>query len=114
MDAGALPTASFVLGDGGVSKSGNVSNAARVVAGMRPSFRACYNALLGRNREAQGTVRVTLRVNCVGRVIALHATAHGIDRETVACMFDTAMKAQFEPPEGGSAVINVPVTFVKM
>ena len=46
-------------------------------------------------------------------MIALHATANGIDREAVACMFDTAMKAQFEQPTGGLAVIKVPVTFVK-
>jgi hypothetical protein len=31
----------------------------------------------------------------------------------VACVRNRASQAQFDPPEGGSSAIDVPVTFVK-
>ena len=38
--------------------SGTVSNAARVVEGMRSDFRRCYNADLAMNPHAEGSVKL--------------------------------------------------------
>src|SRR5687768_11614240 len=45
----------------GVSSStqgGNISNAARVVAAMRPAFRACYQKGLDKNPDSQGSIKM--------------------------------------------------------
>jgi hypothetical protein len=100
--------------DGGAGPaSRNITNAADVVGAMRPRFRACYQALLEhRNPRAAGRVRLRLRVDCEGRIRSMDAEASGVDRETVECMFATARGDRFDPPEGGSAVVSIPVTFV--
>src|SRR5882724_9821258 len=69
--------------DAGALRPGTVSNAARVVASMRGEFRACYQAALGANRSAAGTVRLTMRIACDGLVVGLSAKAQGIPEETV-------------------------------
>ena len=90
-----------------------VGNAAPVIAGMRAAFRSCYHDLLVRDRLAEGTVRLNFIVDCEGTVTSIHAAAHGVDRETVDCMFTRVAKSRFAPPEGGWARIEVPVTFVR-
>jgi hypothetical protein len=101
--------------DGGATPSpGTISNAARVVAGMRSRFRACYQALLDeRNRNAVGQVRLSIRVDCEGRIEAMTARVSGVDKETVECMFAAVGDDHFDPPAGGKAVVNVPVNFAQ-
>jgi hypothetical protein len=90
-----------------------VGNAAQVIADMRAAFRSCFQELLARDRLAEGTVRLNFLVDCEGTVTSIHAAAHGVDRETVGCMFTRVAKSRFAPPEGGWARIQVPVTFVR-
>ncbi|MCA9597075.1 MAG: AgmX/PglI C-terminal domain-containing protein [Myxococcales bacterium] len=107
------PKGAASVGGAAVS-GGTVSNASRVVAGMRAGFRACYNRGLQENPDAQGSIRLTIRVGPGGEVQGVSASAGGnLPGSVVSCVRSRASAAQFDPPEGGSAVINVPVTFVK-
>jgi outer membrane biosynthesis protein TonB len=100
---------------GGTSVSGGmISNASRVIAGMRPGFRACYMRGLDENPDAQGSIRLTIRVGPGGEVQSVNAIPSGnLPASVVACVRNRASQAQFDPPEGGSSAIDVPVTFVK-
>jgi Vault protein inter-alpha-trypsin domain/von Willebrand factor type A domain len=99
---------------GGVAVSGGtVSNAARVAAGMRAGFRACYQRGLQENPDAQGSVRLTMRIGPSGEVVAVAPSPAGsLPSSVVACVVSRAQRAQFDAPEGGAATIVVPVTFV--
>ena len=81
---------------------------------MRPGFRDCYMQALKRNREHQGSVRLSFRVNCEGYISSIHGTLRGhLDEDTVHCIFAAAKDARFEPPLGGAAVVNVPVNLMR-
>jgi hypothetical protein len=89
-------------GDAGTESQSNISNAAKVVSEMRPGFRDCYMQALKRNREHQGSVRLSFRVNCEGYISSIHGTLRGhLDEDTVHCIFAAAKDARFEPPLGG-------------
>jgi hypothetical protein len=99
---------------GGAAVSGGaVANASRVVAGMRAGFRNCFNRELASNPDAQGTIRLTIRVGPGGEVQNVTAAPSGNLGSAVECVKARARSASFDPPEGGSAVVVVPVTFVK-
>ncbi|MBM4361722.1 MAG: AgmX/PglI C-terminal domain-containing protein, partial [Deltaproteobacteria bacterium] len=100
---------------GGANVSGGqVSNAARVVAGMRAGFRNCYNRALAQNPDVEGRISLAIRVGPGGEVQSVNATASGgLPDGVVSCVKARAQAAQFDPPQGGSAVVQVPVTFVK-
>lgn len=107
------PKGNADVGKPGVS-GGNVSNAARVVAGMRAGFRSCYQRGLSENPDAAGSIRLTIRVGPGGEVAGVTPAPSGsLPPSVIACVVARAQAAQFDPPEGGSAVIAVPVTFVK-
>lgn len=109
----AGPKGNASVGGPAVS-GGSVSNAARVVAGMRAGFRACYQRGLNENPDAQGNIRLTIKVGPGGEVTGVTATPSGnLPPSVVACVQSRARAAQFDAPEGGSAAIVVPVTFVK-
>lgn len=109
----AGPKGNASVGGAAVS-GGTVSNASRVVAGMRAGFRACYNRGLSENPDAQGSIRLTIRVGPGGEVQGVTASPSGnLPGSVVSCVQSRASAAAFDPPEGGSAVIVVPVSFVK-
>ena len=69
---------------------------------------------LAENPDASGSVRLTIRVGAGGEVAGVTATPSGsLPASVVACVQARAQAAQFDAPEGGSAVIAVPVSFVK-
>jgi outer membrane biosynthesis protein TonB len=107
------PKGSANVGGAAVS-GGSVSNAARVVAGMRAGFRACYQRGLNENPDSAGNIKLTIKVGPGGEVQGVSASPSGsLPASVVSCVQARAQAAQFDPPEGGTAVINVPVTFVK-
>jgi hypothetical protein len=107
------PKGNASVGGAAVS-GGNVSNAARVVAGMRAGFRNCYQRGLAENPDAAGSIRLTIRVGAGGEVAGVQAAPSGsLPASVISCVQARAQAAQFDPPEGGAAVIAVPVTFVK-
>jgi len=108
----AGPKGNAAVGGANVS-GGTVSNAQRVVAGMRAGFRNCYNRELAQNPDAQGSIRLTIRVGPGGEVAGVSAVPSGNLGSAVACVKARAQAAQFDPPQGGSAVVVVPVSFVK-
>ncbi len=93
---------------------GSISNAAKVVAAMRAAFRACYQRGLDQNPDAQGSIKMGIRVGPGGEVTNVSATPSGnLPPSVVDCVTARARRAQFDPPEGGAATVQVPVTFVK-
>lgn len=107
------PSGNASVGGAAVS-GGNVSNAARVVAGMRAGFRNCYQRGLAENPDAAGSIRLTIRVGPGGEVAGVSPSPSGnLPASVISCVVARAQAAQFDAPEGGSAVIAVPVTFVK-
>ncbi|HEX2876877.1 MAG TPA: AgmX/PglI C-terminal domain-containing protein [Polyangiaceae bacterium] len=109
----AGPKGNASVGGAAVS-GGTVSNAARVVAGMRAGFRNCYQRGLAESPDAAGSIRLTIRVGAGGEVAGVSPAASGsLPASVISCVVARAQAAQFDPPEGGSAVIAVPVTFVK-
>lgn len=94
--------------------AGNVSNANSVIAGMRAGFRRCYQKALGENPDIEGSVRLMIKVGPGGEVSGVTASPTGnLPASVVSCVQARARSGQFAPPDGGSAVIQVPVTFVK-
>lgn len=107
------PKGSASTGAANVS-GGTVSNAARVVAGMRAGFRNCYNRALSQNPDVEGRISLSIRVGPGGEVQGVTAAPSGnLPDSVVSCVKARAQAAQFDPPQGGLAVIQVPVTFVK-
>jgi hypothetical protein len=97
---------------GGTSHPRSASNAARVVAGMRAGFRACYNAALADLPSLTGCVRLAIVIGPDGNVQRVKATSGGLPYSLVSCVEARASRAFFDPPAGGRAVITVPVGFV--
>jgi outer membrane biosynthesis protein TonB len=107
------PRGSADVGDASVA-GGTVSDASRVVAQMRAGFRGCYNRGLSANPDIEGKIALTIQVNASGEVSNVVATKTGnLPDEVVNCVKDRAKRATFSPPQGGAAVIQVPVSFVK-
>jgi hypothetical protein len=93
-------------------RGGQVSNAERVVAGMKAGFRACYNRGLASNPDLQGSVKITAKIGPNGEVIsATPAGGGGLGDEVVSCLVRRVQSANFNPPEGGGASIVIPITF---
>jgi hypothetical protein len=92
---------------------GTVSNAAKVVSAMRSDFRHCYQTALADEPKLEGSVRLLMRVAADGSVSEATGTPNSLSPAVVDCILRRAYQAKFEPPEGGSAVIVVPITFVR-
>lgn len=96
---------------GGTAVSGgNVSNAARVIAGLRSGLRECYQR---EQSDVEGAIRFRLTVGAGGAVTAVNAQpSGGATGGLVQCTTARVRAAKFDAPEGGSATIAFPVTFV--
>jgi Ca-activated chloride channel family protein len=111
----AIPNVKGNASVGGAAVSGGtVSNAARVVAGMRAGFRACFQRGLAEDPTLQGgSLRLTINVAVDGTVRSATpgAVTGNLPASVVGCVVGRAIRAQFDAPEGGNATITVPVTF---
>lgn len=93
---------------------GSVSNAQSVIAGMRAGFRRCYQQALDQNPDIQGSIRLTIRVGPGGEVTGVSSSSTGnLPPSVIACVEARARAGQFAPPEGGSAIVEAPITLVK-
>lgn len=107
------PRGNASVGDATVA-GGTVSDASRVVAQMRAGFRACYNRGLADNPDIEGKIALTIKVGPTGQVASVVANKTGnIPPDVLECVKARAVSATFTPPQGGAAVIQVPVSFVK-
>lgn len=99
---------------GAAVSGGSVGNASSVVARMSAGFRACYNRGLAQNPDSSGRIDLKIRVGAGGEVTGVAATSSGnIPASVLNCVKGRARAARFAPPDGGQAVVAVPVTFVK-
>jgi TonB family protein len=97
-----------------VNAGAHITNADAVVAAMRAGFKRCYERALAQNADAEGRIALSIRVGPGGEVQSVSADTSGnLPPSVGACVSARARAAQFEPPEGGLAVVQVPVTFVK-
>lgn len=98
---------------GGHTPVGHVKDVMRVVLNLRPAFHACYRHELEGNPDAQGKVRLTLKIGAGGEVDNVSATRSGnLSSTVVSCMIRHARTAEFDPPTEGSAIVDVPVSLV--
>jgi hypothetical protein len=82
-----------------------------LVRGLRPAFRACFERFVDRHPlTSGGSVRLTLGVDCEGRVTRMRALVRNVDRAMTACMMRAALATRFDPPSAGIAVVDIPTT----
>lgn len=88
------------------------SDADRVIAGLRSKFRLCYKAGLADDPKMQGRVLLSVRVSPVGAVDSVGtATVTGLSYKVVSCLEGVLRSAQFSPPGGTGATLQVPAIF---
>jgi hypothetical protein len=91
---------------------GFIPNADQTVAGMRAGFRQCYQEELS-SGGLGGQATLIVSVGAGGVVEQVSAQNHGMDARTIDCLTAEAKRARFDPPRGGHAVLQVPVTLVR-
>lgn len=105
------PRANVTLGAPVVS-GGSIANVARVMASMRPGFRACHQRALNENPSAAGSGRLLLRVAETGSVTAVTFSPAGtLPGSLGACISARARAGAFDPPQGG-AIVSVQLQFL--
>lgn len=90
--------------------TGDVPNAARVVAGLKGQFRHCYQRQLPTHPEMEGSVLLVARIGENGEVLSVGGGG-GVLAPIVPCLKAAVGGAQFAPPKSGAAVLQIPVTF---
>jgi hypothetical protein len=91
-----------------------VSNAERVVAGLRPGFRACYNQGLQSDPGMSGKVLVSAKISPNGEVASADALQNtGLSAGVVQCILRKVRNAQFDAPGPNGSTLQIPVTFVQ-
>jgi hypothetical protein len=113
-DGGAIADGGVIAEAGNIPDAGNIENAATVVASMRRGFRACYQAALDRYPDFSAAVRLSMRVRTDGSIVRVTGVGTNAPSELIECLFDEVGRHRFEPPEGGAAVVNVPVNLISL
>jgi hypothetical protein len=99
---------------GGTSSTVPISDADRVIAGLRPRFRQCYQAGLNQDPSMAGKVVITAKVGPNGEVSSSDVTSNtGLSQSVAQCIAGVVKRAQFSPPGGSGSTLNIPVTFVQ-
>jgi hypothetical protein len=99
---------------GGSSATVPISDADRVIAGLRPRFRACYQTGLNSDPNMSGKVVITAKVGPNGEVSSADVSSNtGLSQSVASCIAGVVKRAQFNPPGGGGSTLNIPVTFVQ-
>lgn len=81
---------------------------------MRPAFADCYKQALAVLPNAEGKIRLHVRVGEAGTVTSVDANATGVLGTAVECVRAVALAAKFDPPNGGgTAAVVVPISFVR-
>jgi hypothetical protein len=95
-------------------KGAPIPNAGAVIASLRAGFRRCYERALAESPDTEGRIALSLKVGPGGEVQSVTATPQGnLSSQVVGCIRARAQSAQFDPPQGGLAVVQVPVSLVR-
>lgn len=113
-------TERVVKGPTGIAQTGvstatvPISDADRVVAGLRNRFRKCYQDGLNSDPSMSGKVTITAKVGPNGEVQSASPSSNtGLSPAVASCIARVVRNAQFSPPGGGGSTLNIPVTFVQ-
>lgn len=91
-----------------------VSDADRVIAGMRARFRQCYQTGLNSDPSMSGKVVITAKVGPNGEVSSADVSSNsGLSQGVASCIANVVKRGQFNAPGGGGSTLNIPVTFVQ-
>lgn len=90
-----------------------VSDADRVVAGLRPRFRRCYEQGLQDDPQMSGKATLTARIGANGEVTGVDASVNGLSAAVGSCLARTLKSAQFAAPGATGSTLTVPVTLVQ-
>lgn len=95
---------------GATSATVPVSDADRVVAGLRPGFRSCYNKGLASDPTMSGTLTISIRVSPNGDVESVAKIGgSGLSADVENCMINKAKHAAFSAPGGTGSTLQVPI-----
>lgn len=84
----------------------------KALVARKADVKACYHALLEKNKKASGKVVLRFTVGLDGKVeevVTMDATT--LPDETAKCIADVVRSIQFPAPEGGKASITYPWEF---
>ncbi|HEY2516315.1 MAG TPA: AgmX/PglI C-terminal domain-containing protein [Polyangiaceae bacterium] len=99
---------------GATSATVPVSNAERVIAGLRPKFRLCYNQGLAQDPGMSGSVAMTVKIAPNGEVNSADAASNsGLSDSVVKCIARALKNAQFDAPGSSGSTLSVPVKFIQ-
>ena len=91
---------------------GVVTNADRVVAGMRAGFRACYNRGLATDSEQSGSLRIAAKLDANGGVTNATAERAGsLSQDTTDCVLRRVQSASFGVPNADHVSVRFSVSF---
>lgn len=98
---------------GGTTATPPLANGDRVVAGLRPRVRQCYQQGLNSDPSMSGKIVLSVKVGPNGEVHSATASSNvGMSPAVVACVQRVFRMAQFEAPGGGGSTMSAPMTFV--
>lgn len=91
-----------------------VSDADRVVAGLKPAFRRCYQLGLDQDSSQSGRVVVSAKIAPTGEVASAEvASIQGLSAGVGACVARAVRGAQFSAPGGTGSTLQIPVSLVQ-
>jgi hypothetical protein len=91
-----------------------VSDADRVVAGLKPAFRRCYQLGLDQDASQSGRVVVSAKIAPTGEVASADvASIQGLSASIGACVARAVRGAQFSAPGGTGSTLQIPVSLVQ-
>jgi hypothetical protein len=93
---------------GAVNSSGNVTGVERVMAGLRPRFRACYQSGVNANPAMTGKLVLRVETSTTGEVIKADISSNtGMSAAVATCVASAVRRAAFS----GDGVITAPILF---
>jgi hypothetical protein len=99
---------------GATTASVAVAGADRVIAGLRPGFRSCYNKGLQTDPSMAGKVVVKVVISPNGDVGTVEKNGgSGLSSEVENCIMKKIKNASFDAPGGSGSTLQVPITFVQ-
>lgn len=105
----------YVGGGGGAwdNCGGEIDRAAasRVLAESNLQFRNCYERQLKVNNTLEGSINLQMKVGRDGRVEGVRTGGSLRNPQVLSCIRGLAQRVRFPSPNGGCAVVAVPLNF---